>query len=374
MLNFAVIGVGRMGSRHVQNLYKGRVKNVRLTAVCDVDETVLEKCKKKFPKCAMYADYKQLIDELKPDGIVIATPNYSHEEIAVYAIEHGVNTLIEKPISVTTARAKHIAAAAAARPDVLAAVSYNQRSNKMYIHAKQMLSDGTLGNIQRVNFIITNWYRSQAYYDQGGWRASFNGEGGGCLINQCIHQLDILQWLIGLPKKITATTRTVGRNISTENDVTAILSYDDFDCTFTASTHEMGGINRLEIVCDKGRLVIYQTKMEIFRHTSEREINAATTQGYGFAKTKKSVYRYGFFRLLADAVYGQQLRSVRAFANAVENKGKPLAYADEGYAALEIINGIYLSNATGAPVNIPLDDEAYERFLADATERELKKL
>ena len=296
MLKFAVIGVGRMGMTHATNLYKGRAKGVILSAICDIDEDVIKKCAKKFPKATAYSDYKEMIAKESLDGIVIATPHYSHEEIAVYAIEHGVNTLIEKPASVTTKRAKHIAKVAAENPSVIAAVSYNQRSNRMYRLAKEMLSDGTLGQIRRVNFIITNWYRSQAYYDQGGWRASYNGEGGGCLINQCIHQLDVLQWLIGLPEKITALTRTVNRNITVENDVTAVLSYADFECTFTASTHEMGGINRLEIVCDKGRLVIYQKKMEIYRHKSELEVNAETSAGYGFTKTKKTVYGYGALR------------------------------------------------------------------------------
>ena len=373
MIRFAVIGVGRMGMTHAVNLYKGRVRGATLSAVCDTDPKVLEDCRRRFPSVRAYADHHALIEERAVDAVLIATPHYAHEEIAVDCISHGIHTLTEKPISVTTARAKHIAAVAAEHPEVIAAVSYNQRSNRMYRRARQMLADGTLGDIVRVNFIITNWYRSQAYYDQGGWRASYNGEGGGCLINQCIHQLDVLQWLIGMPRAIKANSRTVGRNITVENDVTATLIYDGFDCSFSASTHEMGGINRLEIVCDKGRLVIYPTRMEIYRHRSEREVNADTKQGYGFAKTTKSTYGYGLFRLISDTIYGQQLRSLRAFSSAIEGKGEPLAYAHEGVNALQIINGIYLASYTDATVSIPLDDTAYEEFLQDACRRETER-
>lgn len=373
MLKFAVIGVGRMGKRHAFNLAHGLLFGVKLQAVCDVDQKALEWCKTHAKGAKRYLDYKEMIKNEKLDGVIIATPHYSHEEIAVYLIEHGVNTLIEKPASPTVEMAKHIAMVASEHKDVKVGVSYNQRSNRMYKKAKKLLSTGKMGDIQRVNFIITDWYRSQAYYNQGGWRASYVGEGGGCLMNQCIHQLDILQWLVGLPNTITATTHTKDRDITVENDVSAILNYDGFDCVFTASTHEIKGVNRLEIACDKGRLVIGSRRMKVYRHKSQKIVNKETKFGYGMAPSWSMTYGYGAIRFVADLLKGQQLRSIRAFANEIKGKGKMLATIDEGERALQIINGIYLSAYKGESVNIPIDLKEYSEYLANQIELEKSK-
>lgn len=352
-----------MGKRHALNLAKRHLGGVRLSAVCDIDETAREWCRKRLKGVAVYSDYKEMTQSEKLDGVVIATPHYSHEPISVYLIEHGVNVLIEKPISPTVSMAKHIAEVAAAHPDVKVGVSYNQRSNRMYRLAKALLESGKMGEVQRASFIITNWYRSQAYYDQGGWRASYSGEGGGCLMNQCIHQLDILQWLIGLPNRITAVARTKDRNISVENDVNAILDYGNFDCTFSASTHELSGVNRLEIACDCGRIVITPLRMEVIRHKSQREVNRTTKRGYGCAPSRSYGLGYGPMRLATDLLRGQQLRSVRAFRDAINGKGTLLAEAKEGERALQIINGVYLSAYKGQTVSLPIDEAEYAEYL-----------
>lgn len=363
MLNFAVIGVGRMGSRHARNLAHGRLRGVRLVAVCDIDPAALDRAKKYAPRARRYSDVDEMIGAEKLDGAIIATPHYAHAQIAIKLVEAGVNTLVEKPAAPTVSMAKEMTEAAAKHPSVKVGVSYNQRSNRMYIKAKRELESGRLGEIQRVNFIITNWYRSQAYYDQGGWRASYNGEGGGCLMNQCIHQLDILQWLVGMPESITANCRTQDRRITVENDVTATLKYEGFDCSFTASTHELAGINRLEITCDKGRIVIGQLFMNVYRHRSQREVNATTKHGYGFAASRKSVTGYGPLRLAKDIALGQQLRSVRAFRNAINGKGEMLADISEGERAMQIINGIYLAADSGEEIRLPVDEKRYAEYL-----------
>jgi len=373
MLKIAVIGVGRMGFVHAKNIAKGHLLNCKLTAICDISSEVIDKCKNHFNNVVCYQDYREMLANELLDGVIIATPHTSHEEIGVYCIEHGVNTLIEKPLSITTKGCKHLIDVAKSNPDVITGVSYNQRSNRMYVKAKKMIASGELGNICRVNFIITDWYRSQAYYDQGGWRASYSGEGGGCLMNQCVHQLDILTYLIGLPKSIIAKTRAVNRKMTVENDVSALLDYGDFDCMFTASTHELAGINRLEIVGDKGRIIIGSTKMEIYKHKSEIIVNSETTNGYGGAKFTKKSYSYGLIRRITDLIYGQQLRSLQAFADAISKKGNVLASIEEGLNALEIINGIYLSSFKGEEVILPLNDEDYCSFLEERIIDEKKK-
>lgn len=362
-LNFAVIGVGRMGKRHAFNLYHGFIHGVRLCAVCDTDEAALAWCAKHLPKAERYIDYQQLLEKQKLDAVIISTPHYFHPEIAAYSINKGIHTLIEKPLAVSTADAKNVIEAARGNPGIRAAVSFNQRSNPMYRHAKKLIESGRLGAIRRINFTISDWYRSQAYYDQGGWRASWSGEGGGCLINQCVHQLDILQWLAGMPRSITAKCSTVGRRINVENDVAAIFDYGSFNCSFSASTHELKGTNRLEIACDKGKIIIGSFFMKVYFHKSETAVNAETKEGYGFAPSRISISCYGLLRMLIDLCVGQQLRSVRAFAADIRGKGPMLAHVSEGLASVELINGTYLSSWKGETVQLPVNDNEYRKAL-----------
>ncbi|MDE6870384.1 MAG: Gfo/Idh/MocA family oxidoreductase, partial [Clostridia bacterium] len=232
MKRLAVVGIGRMGSRHARNIAKGAIKGARLVAVCDVDSQKLKDFGEKY-KVAAYSDLQDMLAKEDLDGVIIATPHYSHVQLAKSCIGKGVNTLVEKPISVTVKEAKQLIDTLEQNPNVIGAMMFNQRTNRMYRKAKQLIDSGAIGKVQRVNFIVTDWYRTQFYYDMGGWRASWSGEGGGTLINQCVHQLDVLQWLVGMPKSVLAYCSTKNRNITTENDVTAVLRYDEFDCVFT---------------------------------------------------------------------------------------------------------------------------------------------
>lgn len=371
MVKFAVIGIGRMGFRHAFNLHMHFVFGAKLVAVADIDEKTREKAKKLGVK--IYSDYKQMIEETEIDAVLIATPHYSHVEIAKYCIGKGIHTLVEKPVSVTTKAAKELIDVSNKHPDVKVGVSFNQRSNKMYRKAHELISSGKLGEVQRVNFTVTHWYRSQAYYNQGGWRATYVGEGGGCLINQCVHQIDAMLWIIGMPEKLSATMRTVDRDITVENDVTAVLNYTNFDAILTASTHEIKGTNKLEIACDKGKLVIGKKIMAIYKHKSQKEVNKTTKFGYGSTPSIKSYSSYGLFRDIKDLIVGQQTRAIKAFVKEINGKGKQLATLQDGLNTMEIINGIYLSSWTGSNVSLPIDDDAYEALLESKKQDELKR-
>lgn len=376
MIRLAVIGIGRMGSRHARNIAGGVVKGAKLIAVCDTDKKVLDKVCGKY-KVPGYTDFVELLDKEKPDGVVIATPHTSHIDIASRCVERGVHTLLEKPISVTVKEARKIVDVLNENKSVIGAMMFNQRTNRMYRKAKQLIEEGKIGNIQRVNFTITDWYRTQFYYDMGGWRASWSGEGGGTLINQCVHQLDVLQWLIGMPEKVSAICKTVGRNITTENDVTAILSYKDFECVFTASTHEIPGTNRLEIAGEMGKIVIEKYKMKYWlNELKESEINARAVRDYGNKEDKKSKKRsasYGLARMIYDGVYGQQSRIIKNFVSAIENKNKDLLIArmEEGINGLTLINAMNMASWLKRTVDIPLDEDEYERLLAEKISEEL---
>ena len=373
MVNVAVIGVGRMGSKHAYNLGK-RVKNSNLVAVCDIDRQKANLLSKKL-KVTAYYDVDELLAKEKLDGVVIATPHYSHVEIALKCLAKGINILCEKPISVTTLEANKLLEAAKDN-DLICAMMYNQRTNRMYKKARELITSGQIGKIQRVSFTITDWYRSQFYYNMGGWRASWSGEGGGTLINQCVHQLDLLQWLCGMPYLIKSYNQTKGRRITTENDVTAILRFDGFDCTFTASTHEIPGVNRLEIAGDKGIIDIYSKTMKYrINKLSEPEVNARAKRDYGNKKDKvgKTSYGwYGFKNAILDAFRGQQCNILENFVEAIETKNKDLIIApiEEGIKALTLINALNMSSWTNEEISLPFDDQEYADLLKEKIEQE----
>ncbi len=376
MINFAVIGIGRMGGTHARNLVRGRMKNARLVAVCDTDKAKVDAFCKKHPEVKGYYDHLELLREKPMEAVMIAVPHYFHGEIVKDCIACGIHTIVEKPLTVTTLEAKSIIDTAEQNPDVYFGMMFNQRTNRMYRKAKELIESGAIGTVQRANYVITDWYRSQAYYNQGGWRASWSGEGGGTLINQCVHQLDLIQWLIGMPEKITAKCRTIGRDISTENDLYAIFGYDKFDCYFCASTHELPGENRFTIVGTKGTIVITSWTMTCtFLDKTEIQVNAETKQGYGNTGKHKRHYRYGFFRKITDLIYGQQWRVIEAFATALTQKNRSLLIAEgkEGINALRLINGVYLSNWTGETVTLPFDDEKYAAMLKEHADAEKNK-
>ncbi len=375
MKSIAVVGIGRMGGRHALNIAKGAVKGGKLVAVCDLDKEKLNNFAAKH-EVAAYTDIQDMLSKEKLDGVIVATPHYSHVGIAKACVEKGVSVLVEKPISVTVEEAKELIDALDKRPEVIGAMMFNQRTNRMYSKAKELIEKGVIGKVQRANFIVTDWYRTQFYYDMGGWRASWSGEGGGTLINQCVHQLDIMQWLLGMPKAIFADCKTKARNISTQNDVTAIMRYDDFNCTFTASTHEVPGTNRFEIAGDKGKIVIDKFKMTYYINKySESQINSAAKRDYGNPKDKKSkkhTIGYGIHRLIYDTLYGQQARVLNNFVKAISlgDKTKLIAQADEGLRCLTLINAMNMSSWLDREIKLPLDDKEYAAMLAKKIEEE----
>lgn len=375
MIRVAVAGIGRMGSRHASNFYKGAAGDAKLVAVCDTDKSALEKFCTKYSVCG-YTDYAQMLEKEKLDAVVVATPHYSHAELAKQALQKDISVLVEKPITVTVKEAQSLISVAKQHPQAIFAIMFNQRSNRMYAKAREMIKSGKIGKIQRASFTITDWYRTQYYYNMGGWRASWSGEGGGTLINQCVHQLDLLQWLLGMPDSIIADCKTAGREITTENDVTALLKYKDYNCVFTASTHELPGENRFVIAGSKGSVVITRHKAvcKILRY-DESEINARSKRDYGNSADKKyktHVYRYGLLSYLNDALYGQQCNILRDFVKAVAQKdaSQLRARGEEGINALNLINAMNMSAWKGCEVNVPVDEDEYENMLGQKCREE----
>jgi predicted dehydrogenase len=364
MIKFAVIGIGRMGSRHAYNLFRGRVKGAGLVAVCDIAQTALDKY-----TVNRFKTVEELIEWGEFDAAVIATPHYSHVEIAEQLLGAGKRIIIEKPVSVTAAEAARLNELL--KDKQAAAIVYNQRTNPVYKKAKELLSQNVLGEIRRVDTIITDWYRADAYYKNNEWRGTYGGEGGGLLINQCVHQLDLLTWLVGLPKSVFAHCKSRGREITAENEVAAIWSYENGATgTFSASGRELFGTNRIEIAGEKGRLVIgkYSMKYISFAQT-EPIVNQNTTAGYGKTKKKTKHYRYGL-SFVKDLIFGQQMRILQNFTRHILKGEDIIAPAEEGINAVMLFNAIYLSGWTAKEIALPIDTKLYDEKLKEKIEQE----
>lgn len=373
-VRYGIIGIGKMGSLHCFRFKSKLIKNGTLTAVCDISAERKEWAAKHFPNVKFFEDYKELMDSGLVDAVLIATPHYLHPEIATAALNRGLHTLIEKPAGVFTSAIRKLNELAAQKSSLVFGIMYNQRTNKLYRYAKMLADSGRIGELKRINWIITDWYRPQAYYDQGGWRGTWVGEGGGALINQCPHQLDLFQWLGGMPSKVIGYAKVgVKRNINVENDVTAYFEYENgASGVFITSTHDFPGTNRLEIDGDKGKLVIENNKLTFTElAVGETEFNAANTKFMPRIPIKKKVVKkVTKLGQYAQFVTGQHTEILRNFTDAVLT-GKPLlAPGIEGINGLTISNAIHLSSWLDKPVTLPIDEKLFEKELAKRIEEE----
>lgn len=387
-VRFGIIGIGKMGAGHVQRFpnvsakpeniiqYAGKfskLKNAELTAVCDIAPERKEWALKNLPGIDFFDDYKDLIASGKVDAVLVATPHYAHPVIATEALEKGLHVLIEKPAGVFTSAIRKLNELAATKPSQTFGIMYNQRTNPLYAYAKKLIADGRLGELKRINWIITDWYRPQAYYDQGGWRGTWVGEGGGALINQCPHQLDLFQWLGGMPAKITGYARAgVKRDINVENDVTAYMEYaNGATGVFITSTHDFPGTNRLELDGDKGKIVIEGRKLT-FNELSvgETEFNAKNKAFMPRIPMKKIVKKMSALGLITMMIKKQHTGILQNFINNILNGEPLLAPGEEGIKGLTISNAIHLSSWLGQPVVLPIDEEKFEEELQKRIEEE----
>jgi predicted dehydrogenase len=280
-----IVGLGNMGSAHAGHFAAGNVQGAELTAVCDNNQERNKWVKEQLGgEISFYSHVDDLLASGRIDALIIATPHYDHPTITIKAFHKGLHVLIEKPAGVYTKQVRLMNEAAAEAGTVFS-IMYQMRLNPIYIRMRDLIQSGELGEIRRTNWIITNWYRSQSYYDSGSWRASWNGEGGGVLINQDPHQLDLWQWITGMmPKRVRAFCHFgKWRNIEVEDDVTAYVEYENGATgVFVTSTGDAPGTNRFEITGDRGKLVMENNQLTLWRlRVSETEFNATYKGGFG---------------------------------------------------------------------------------------------
>jgi predicted dehydrogenase len=362
-VRLGIVGLGNMGRYHGEYLMKGEVKEVVLTAVCDIKPSQLDWVGVNYGESiARFDGMDAMLASGLVDAVLIATPHYDHPTLAVQAFGKGMHVLVEKPAGVYTQAVRIMNQTAEASGRVFG-IMYNQRANPLYQKLRDLVQSGELGALKRTNWIITSWYRPQSYFNSGGWRATWEGEGGGVLLNQDPHQLDLWQWTCGMPKRVRAFCY-FGKyhDIEVEDDVTAFVEYENGATgVFVTSTGDAPGTNRLEVTGDMGKVVIENEKLVFTRNrVSERDFNRDFRGGFGEPEcwtcdvpVPKGEHQYPVI--------------TRSWAKAILQGTPMLAPGVEGIRGLSISNAIHLSAWTDSWIDLAHLDE--DLFLAKLQER-----
>lgn len=351
-VRIGIIGFGSMGKGHANSIINGTIKNARLTALCDIIPIDTNTYKDQI----CYTDYKEMLASGNIDAVIIATPHYQHTETAVAAINSNIHTLLEKPISVHKKDCEKIIEAYSNNPKIKFAAMFNQRTIPVYTKIKEMLTNHELGDLRRINYIITDWFRTQAYYNSGTWRATWKGEGGGVLLNQSPHQLDLICWFMGMPEKVRAFCN-FGKyhNIEVEDEVTAYMEYPNgVTGIFTTTTGEFPGTNRLEIVGDLGKLIVESGKLTWLKtDQSVAKFAAECPDAWSAPKVNEIPI------VLDEPQLVQHPAIIQNFVNAILFDEKIIANGCEGIMSVELANAMLYSQLTNNTVNIPLNSDEY---------------
>jgi len=360
-----IVGVGSMGTHHFN--YMKNVEGATLAAVCDIDPARLEYCRARAPQVPTFDRYEDMINSGLIDAVLIATPHYSHPEMMIAAFERNIHVLCEKPVAVTVGAARKMNQAAARKPQLKFAAMFMMRTAAHYVKLKDLLSSGELGQINRITWIITDWFRTWAYYASGGWRATWAGEGGGVLLNQCPHNLDLICWLTDMtPSRVTAVAYIAKTHpIEVEDEVSAILEYPNGAIGhFVTSTGEAPGTNRLEIAGDRGKITLEKGKIT-FRRTRVSVSEYCRTTSERFRAPEAWDCE---IPLPADPK-DHHFTITQNFVRAILNDEPLIAPGVEGIRGLELGNAMLLSGIRRRPVDLPIDAEEYEQLLKDLTKQ-----
>ena len=357
-VRLGILGLGNMGASHAKKIFEGQCPEIILTAVADLKPDRRAWAKETLGEnVAIFTTAEELIECGLIDAILIAVPHYDHPKFSIMAMRAGLHVMCEKPAGVYT---KHVLEMnkVADECNVVFGIMMNQRTNCIYRKMREIVKSGEMGNIRRTSWIITDWYRPQAYYNSGDWRATWSGEGGGVLLNQCPHNLDLWQWICGMPKTVDAKMH-FGKwhDIEVEDDVTVYVEYENGATgTFITTTGDMPGTNRFEITLEKGKLVASAKELKMWKceeDMTEPEFSAVNEKPFGkMTFTEVDVE--------TDGENPQHMGVMRAFAAAIL-RGEPLvADGREGINGLTISNSIHLSAFTGKTIEVAnLDHDLY---------------
>ena len=354
-VRLGIIGLGNIGQHHHAYLTAGKVAGASLVAVSDAVPAKLEK----YKLLKTFVEGEELIRSGLVDAVIIATPHYQHTTLGIAALQAGVHAMVEKPISAHKADAERLISAHQQNPKVIFAGMFQLRAEPRYLKLRKLIQDGELGQIVRMSWIMTDWYRTEAYYASGGWRATWKGEGGGVLLNQCLHNLDILQWLLGMPSRVRGFCQ-LGRfhQIEVEDNVSAYFDYPNGGTgMFVSSTGEAPGTNRFEIAGTRGKVVLERDKLSFTRNETDM-LQFSQTSKIGFAKPEVWQVEIPF-----ENATNPHAILVQNFVDAIREGQALIAPGEEGIHSVELANVMLYSSLLGQTVELPMDSAAYEKKL-----------
>ena len=354
-VRLGLIGLGNIGQHHFGYLTAGKVSRAELVAVSDAVPAKLER----YMPLKTFTDGEELIRSGLVDAVIIATPHYQHTTLGIAALKQGLHVMVEKPISAHKADAERLIAAHKQHPKQVFAGMFQLRAEPRYLKIKKLIQAGDLGELVRMSWIMTDWFRTEAYYASGGWRATWKGEGGGVLLNQCLHNLDAMQWLLGMPARVRGFCQ-LGRfhHIEVEDNVSAYLEYSNGATgTFVSSTGEAPGTNRFEIVGTRGKVVLERDRIAFTRNDADM-IEFSRSAKLGFAKPEVWNVEIPF-----ENAPNAHATLMQNFVNAILDGESLIAPGEEGIHSVELANVILYSSLIDQTVELPLDSTAYEKKL-----------
>ncbi|MBQ5591288.1 MAG: Gfo/Idh/MocA family oxidoreductase [Clostridia bacterium] len=358
-IRLGIIGLGNMGTGHLQNILDGNCPEFIVSAIADIKPERLEFAKTQVEGVATFLDADEMINSGLCDAILVAVPHYDHPRYAIASMKAGLHVMVEKPAGVYTKQVREMNEEAK-KHNVIFGMMFNQRTNSIYKKMRELVQSGEYGQIRRTNWLITNWYRPKAYYDSGAWRASWRGEGGGVLLNQCPHQLDLMQWICGMPTRVQAHL-SYGKwhEIEVEDDVTAYMEYENGATgVFITTTGDPCGSNRFEVQMDKAKIVVEDGELKVWElDMAEPEFSKTNTIPFASPNATK-------LELEIDKEDNpQHIGVMNAFAGAIL-RGEPLiANGEEGINGLTLSNAMHLSDWLGKAVDLPFDEDLYYKEL-----------
>lgn len=364
-VRYGLIGLGKIGTQHTKKLVAGAVPNLEYVAVADTDPKALAKAKELIgDQVLTFPSAEELIHSGTVDAIHICVPHYYHPTYAIMGLEAGLHVLVEKPAGVYVRQVERMDEVARRHPEQVYAMDFNLRTNPVYRKAHDLMAAGVIGQMQHTNWIVTNWYRPQSYYDMGGWRATWAGEGGGVLLNQNPHNLDLLQWICGMPSRIKAQMYYgKWRDIEVEDEMEALLEYPNGATGLYMTTiSDWPGTNRIEIDGDKGKMVVEDGKKitVTLLGTSCSEFNRTFKGGLGKPDVQPS------YEVPVEGAYTAHMGIIRNFCDAILEHKPLFASGFEGINALQVSNAMHLSSWLDDWVDVPVDGDL---FLAKLKEK-----
>ena len=356
-VRFGIVGCGNMGVGHAKNFLDGKIDNGVISAVCDIDADRFEFFKEKFGDTIKYFDNaKDMFKSGSCDVVIICVPHYQHPELAILAMDNNLHCIVEKPAGVYTLQVKEMLERHK-KSDKILGIMFNQRTNPIFKKMREMIQSGMLGEIKRTNWIITNWYRTQDYYDSGDWRATWVGEGGGVLYNQAPHNLDLFQWIVGMmPTKVHAFCH-FGKwhKIEVEDDVTCYCEYPNGATgVFITTTADAPGTNRFEVTGTKGTLIAEDAKDLYFSELEvDERVHCLEAEGFNRPPCKPRV------KIEINEPNPQHSGICNNIANAILGLEEVYAPASDGIYGVQLANAMLLSTWLDKAIEIPFDDELF---------------